>query len=172
MATAPTSNTLRREMHPERAGVLNEVAEELKNQEVPKSAEITRETEPAQRLEADLHAQTDPAQSAVTVNESAASERTVDAAEKSGFLLNVESILADGLGEAYINMDDQSKNAFRRKGEEVARKIEDIMYIGKAKLKEVLLWIKEWLRMIPGVNTFFLDQEAKIKTDQIFGLVV
>ena len=40
----------------------------------------------------------------------------------------------------------------------------------KLKVKKVVNLIKKWLTMIPGVNKFFLEQEAKIKTDEIVKL--
>ena len=40
----------------------------------------------------------------------------------------------------------------------------------RVKVKRVLELIYEWLKTIPGVNKFFLEQEAKIKTDEIMEL--
>jgi hypothetical protein len=40
----------------------------------------------------------------------------------------------------------------------------------KFKVKAIVDLIKKWLAIIPGVNKFFLEQEAKIKTDQIIAL--
>ena len=37
----------------------------------------------------------------------------------------------------------------------------------KVKVRDVVHLIREWLLVIPGVNAFFLEQEAKIKTDRI-----
>ena len=37
----------------------------------------------------------------------------------------------------------------------------------KVHSKKILKAIVGWLKMIPGVNKFFLEQEAKIKTDKI-----
>lgn len=90
---------------------------------------------------------------------------------KSQFLLEIEDILADDLGEIYVNMEPRRRARFKMKGEEVARKIEEIAASGKTKIKQILNWIKDWLKMIPGVNRFFLEQEAKIKTDKIMGVV-
>ena len=59
---------------------------------------------------------------------------------------------------------------FKLKGEEVARNIEQVVAAGKSKAKQILHWIKDWLKLIPGVNRFFLEQEAKIKTDKIIGM--
>jgi hypothetical protein len=90
---------------------------------------------------------------------------------KSEFLLQVESVLADGLGDVYARMEQELKSKFKNKGEEIAQKIETIIAQGKTRLKQILSWIREWLKMIPGVNKFFLEQEAKIKTDKILAMV-
>lgn len=90
---------------------------------------------------------------------------------KSEFLMEVENILAEGLGDIYNRMDEDTKLKFKVKGEETARKIERYIASGKAAFKKILGWIKDWLKMIPGVNKFFLEQEAKIKTDKILAMV-
>ena len=41
---------------------------------------------------------------------------------------------------------------------------------GKAVGRKILKLIRSWLKLIPGVNKFFLEQEAKIKTDKIVDL--
>jgi len=91
-------------------------------------------------------------------------------AEKSEFLLEIENILADGLGDIYDRLDPPDKIKFKNKGEEVARRIERVIAAGKIKIKQILSWIKSWLKFIPGVNRFFLEQEAKIKTDRVLAL--
>lgn len=90
---------------------------------------------------------------------------------KSEFLLQVENVLAQDLGDIYEKLEPNLKSRFKNKGEEIARKIEMVISEGKAKIKQIFLWIKQWLKMIPGVNRFFLEQEAKIKADKIIALV-
>ncbi len=92
-------------------------------------------------------------------------------APKSEFFLALENTLAEGVGDMYARMEPNLRAMFKQKGEEVARKIEAMVASGKARFKQILAWIKEWLRMIPGVNKFFLEQEAKIKADKIFAFV-
>ena len=91
-------------------------------------------------------------------------------AEKSELYKEVEAILAEGLEGAFQVMDPQTQTAFRQKGEETADRIERLMQAAKAKAKQVLALIKNWLRMIPHVNKLFLEQESKIKTDKIVAL--
>jgi hypothetical protein len=40
----------------------------------------------------------------------------------------------------------------------------------KIHAKKVVELIRDWLLTIPGVNKFFLEQEAKIKTDRVLEL--
>jgi len=56
---------------------------------------------------------------------------------------------------------------FKEEGERTARQIENVIAIGKSMAVKILELLKNWLRLIPGVNKFFLEQEAKIKTDKI-----
>ena len=46
--------------------------------------------------------------------------------------------------------------------------IEDIPF--SPDLFKIIDVIKKWLSIIPGINKFFLEQEAKIKTDKIMEL--
>ena len=38
------------------------------------------------------------------------------------------------------------------------------------KIKKIFELLLQWLKLLPGVNKFFLEQEAKIKVDQIMSL--
>lgn len=86
---------------------------------------------------------------------------------RSGVLKQVESLLADGLKELYMSLPEARRAAFKVTGEVVANKITDMILFGKTKVKEVWKLIGEWLRTVPGVNKYFLEQEIKIKTDKI-----
>jgi len=82
----------------------------------------------------------------------------------------VEKILEENLEEIYINLSPAKQAEFRAKGEETARAINAILEKAKFKIKDIISLIKKWLSVIPGVNKFFLDQEAKIKADKILSL--
>lgn len=86
---------------------------------------------------------------------------------KDEVMQRVEEILSAGLGDIYSALPEAKKPLFRAKGEEVAAAIRSMIAQGKVKVHDVLRAIRDWLRMIPGVNKFFLEQEAKIKTDSI-----
>jgi hypothetical protein len=86
---------------------------------------------------------------------------------KSETLVRIEKILEEDLNDIYFKMPQKKQEEFKEKGEEAASKIEKMVEAGKTVAKKILKLIREWLKLIPGVNKFFLEQEAKIKTDKI-----
>lgn len=82
----------------------------------------------------------------------------------------IETILAEGLEEVYRSLPAASQRAFRAEGERVASTLSALIESLKVKAKQVLTLIRNWLKLIPGINRFFLEQEAKIKTDRILEL--
>jgi hypothetical protein len=40
----------------------------------------------------------------------------------------------------------------------------------KIKVNKIIDLIRRWLKLIPGINKFFLEQEVKIKADKIIRL--
>lgn len=82
----------------------------------------------------------------------------------------IEHILETGLDDIYLSMDSQLRLEFKTKGEETSRKINDMIASGKVKIKKIIELIKNWLKLIPGMNRFFIEQEAKIKADKIIQL--
>ncbi len=89
---------------------------------------------------------------------------------KSAALKEVESVLTENLTEIYQSMTPQEQIAFRQKGEEVAKTIEGLVVTFRATTRKVLDLIRGWLAMIPRVNRYFLEQESKIKTDDVMQL--
>jgi hypothetical protein len=67
-------------------------------------------------------------------------------------------------------MPEDAKQRFWQKGKEIGALVADMVRHYKVEVKRVLHLLKEWLISIPGVNRFFLEQEAKIKTDRILDL--
>ncbi len=82
----------------------------------------------------------------------------------------IEDVLADGLGDFYLDMDQLTQQKFKNAGEDAGRAIDRLIASGKCTARKVAEIIKKWLSLIPGVNKFFLEQEAKIKTDKIISL--
>lgn len=82
----------------------------------------------------------------------------------------VEHIMEDGLQDAFRELSPAEAQAFKIKGEETAREIRGLLKSTKVKVKKVFELLFEWLKLLPGVNMFFLEQEAKIKADKIMAL--
>ena len=95
----------------------------------------------------------------------AAPEAPVDPTVRS-----IEKILSEDLMEQFKAMSPEEQAKFRVKGEETVSKLVLIMNKTVIKAKEVLMLIVGWLRFIPHVNKYFLEQESKIKTDKILEL--
>jgi hypothetical protein len=92
-------------------------------------------------------------------------------APKDSIVIEVEKILEDGVGSFYEKLPEEAKDVFKRKGEETASEISEMVRTLHVKFKRLIVLISDWLKTIPGVNRFFLEQEAKIKADRIMQLV-
>lgn len=133
------------ESAPEKA---REQTRETRPEQAPPEA---REDETAQRTYAPAAAQPVPAQPSAKTPE----------------LVKIEAILSENLDELYMQMTPEQQLVFRQKGEETANKIALLMREVKVRVREVLSAIRDWLRLLPGINKFFLEQEVKIKTDRL-----
>lgn len=89
---------------------------------------------------------------------------------KSSALLEIEAILEQDLGDVYFKMEPVLQQKFKTEGERTAARIEKVLIKTKVKAKKIFKLILNWLKMIPGINKFFMRQEAKIKTDKIMRL--
>ena len=89
---------------------------------------------------------------------------------KSPELIQIENILEEDLHKAFRTMDQAMQMRFKQEGEKTASKIEQVLHQAKVKVKEILGLIRNWLRIIPGTNKFFVEQETKIKGDKIMAL--
>lgn len=145
----------------------------MKSPEIPKSPETNRENLENRALETE----TDGAVAAEK-EPTAAEQPPVagpapvlpQAPTKDADLMRVERALEDGLGDVYVGMPKEARIRFKQKGEQVAATLRVMLDSAKVNAKKVLQLIREWLKLIPGVNKFFLEQEAKIKTDRILEL--
>ncbi len=79
----------------------------------------------------------------------------------------IEEVLSGDMKEMYLRMDSAKQREFKAAGEETAREINGLLESAKVKVKKIIELIKNWLRIVPGINKFFLEQEAKIKADAI-----
>lgn len=79
----------------------------------------------------------------------------------------IENILADGLDQVFLQMSPQEQANFKSEGERAATKISALLSKAKVGVARLVVLIRRWLALIPHVNKFFLEQEAKIKADKI-----
>lgn len=86
---------------------------------------------------------------------------------KSETLVRIEHVMEERLEDVFRQMPPDVKLEFKRKGEETATQIENMLYQVKVQSKKIFQLLLDWLRIIPGVNKYFLDQEAKLKTDEL-----
>ncbi len=82
----------------------------------------------------------------------------------------IEKIMEDGVGDAFQRLSPIAKQELKIKGEQTAIKIRELLKATHLKVKKIFQLILEWMKLLPGVNRFFLEQEAKIKTDRIIAL--
>lgn len=83
---------------------------------------------------------------------------------------DIERVLEEDLDELYLALSPKQRQQFRVEGERTAAKIEILLKSVKIKLVEVIKIITGWLKLLPGINAFFLEQEAKIKAEKILFL--
>lgn len=79
----------------------------------------------------------------------------------------IDRILSDGLTDIYLSLNPSQQASFKKEGEETVKKINQLILSGQATLKKIVQLIRRWLSSLPGINRFFLEQEAKIKADKI-----
>lgn len=108
--------------------------------------------------------------SSVQATGTAAQAPAAPAEAKDEVTVELEKILEDGLGEYVAAMPEEARVRFLYKGQETANAIAIMVHGLKTHAKKVVELIRSWLLTIPGVNKFFLEQEAKIKTDKILEL--
>jgi len=94
-------------------------------------------------------------------------QQAVESPDRDEELLMIENILSENIAALYRQLSAEKQQAFRKRGEEVALKIKGTLRQTRVRAHELLQLIKEWLKMLPGISYYFLEQEAKIKTDKV-----
>lgn len=82
----------------------------------------------------------------------------------------IDTILSAGLHEIFLKMSPKKQQEFKLAGEDTAKKINALLDKTKINISKIISLIKKWLKIIPGVNQFFLEKEAKIKADKIINI--
>lgn len=85
-------------------------------------------------------------------------------------LKEVERILEEHVQELFIRLPENKRLAFKQKGEETAKKITLLMHQATVKVQKIISLIMSWLRMAPGVNKFYIEQEAISKANRLLGM--
>lgn len=153
---------------PQESAEVDEVA--LAEREALKEMEAAaQETEKDNFLETAQEAA--PTSTGTPATQAALAQEAAPPVEKDPVTQEVEKILEDGLGDYIPDMPDEAREKFIKKGGEVAGEVSGMVRSMNVKVKRVLDLIKDWLLTIPGVNRYFVEQEAKIKTDRIVDLV-
>lgn len=83
--------------------------------------------------------------------------------------IKIEHVMQEGLNDAYRELTPVQQQEFKIKGEKTALEIRQLLKRGHVKMKTIFKLLVEWLKLLPGVNRFFIEQEAKIKADKIVG---
>lgn len=86
---------------------------------------------------------------------------------KSQQQIDVEEILATGLADVFQSMSPREQEKFKVKGEETAKTIVTLIQKLKLTARKALHLISDWLKTISGVNKYFIEQETKIKTEEV-----
>jgi len=82
----------------------------------------------------------------------------------------VERVMEADLRDLYLAMTPAERQIFKKKGEETAREITSLIEKTKINLNKIIKLLFGWLRLLPGVNNYFVEQEAKLKADQLLKL--
>ena len=138
---------------------ISESQESNSDLEIRPEQEISKESEPIQESEDSIVQPT--ATPAKQQQEEAITPEEEEEIEE------VEHILEEDLGDIYKEMDPKTKSDFERQGEITAKTIVSLLHKVRIRTRLIMKVISRWLNIIPGVNRNFVEQESKIKTDQI-----
>lgn len=89
---------------------------------------------------------------------------------KDARLLEIERVLEQDLEQIYFDLPAESKLIFKNEGELTARKINALLAETKVAAQKIVDLLLAWLSLLPGVNKFFIEQEAKIKADKVLAM--
>jgi hypothetical protein len=141
-------------------------APEARDLDLPETAETGKEpAAPEEQSQPETEAVAKAERSTVTP-----AAVPVAPAAKDRVLSEIEAVMAEDLTELFLKLSPEAQREFKAKGEETAGKIKQLLEQAKINVKVIFELVKKWLKSIPGVNHFFLEQEAKIKTDKILAL--
>ncbi len=104
-------------------------------------------------------------------------ESQVEAGAKDQLVKEIERVMSEGLVEIdpktkqlsglFTELPPDRQTLLKQEGERIARDFDEMLKSGKLNLEEVHMDIKQWLKIIPGVNRPWLEQQATITKDEI-----
>ena len=162
-------NTIKNQFSREARPLPPEQKDTLPQPETPKAPEIQKELG---EIKSKVEVREEPVASPSAARQILPKTQSAVAPQnKSERLVSIEKVMASGLEEIYANLDSGTQQMLKDEGEKTASQIEALLEKGKDAAKKILRLIRQWLHKIPGVNKFFLEQESKIKTDRIMGMM-
>ena len=135
-----------------------------------REVEQNKEAEPSMENRAAATSEAAPPENVPAPTPLVTTKTPAPAPAKDATLMKVERVLEDNLSEIYFALPPAARVRFKSEGEQTASQIRILIEQGKAKARTVLDLIRKWLKLIPHVNRYFLQQESKIKTDRIMEL--
>ncbi|MFP4515006.1 MAG: hypothetical protein ACLFNO_03335 [Parcubacteria group bacterium] len=85
-------------------------------------------------------------------------------------MMKIDKILSEDMSDIFLKLPAEKQKEFKEEGEKTVIKISHLMEKTKVKVNKIIKLIKTWLGIIPNANKYYLEQEAKIKTDKILKL--
>ncbi len=94
-------------------------------------------------------------------------ETEVKATAKDKVTIEVEKLLEKNLGSTFALLPDNVKPFFKTHGEKIAQTVVGMINNKSFDGGVVMEMVEDWLKLIPKSNSFYLEQEAKLKTDSL-----
>lgn len=85
-------------------------------------------------------------------------------------LQRIESVLSEGLHDIFVALPPVEQQKFKVAGEQAAREVQGLLGQVKVQVGKIIDVLRRWLGTLPGVNKYFVEQEAKIKAQKLVGL--
>ncbi len=83
---------------------------------------------------------------------------------------DIERILEEDLIPLYKELSPEQKVQFKTEGERAVSQIEMIIKQAVVRVRDIVRILMKWLSLLPGVNRFYIEQEAKLKADKLLFL--
>lgn len=82
----------------------------------------------------------------------------------------IQHILSEDIADLYKQLPQEQKTLVTQEGRVATNRIMDLLRETRVRLKELVSVLRQWLQRIPGLNRFFVEQEARIKATKILTL--